>query len=599
MVEPNNTFLKIPSHPDLEAFLDELEKWRYCFAGGDAFKMKYLEKISDNETDPGFYRRRRLTPVGAFAAEGILQIADKIFQYFPQIKRLRGPQSYQDAIDGKKGGVDLKGSSMDAFMGLKVVVELLLMGKVGVYVDAPALKGQGLLSENKDSHPYLYMYRREDIVNWVEDTAGEPNEFKSVLLCDHTDAFDNFGFPADVAVRHRRIFKENGKIYEQIWDKKSGFASSDAPSDTPIREIPGLTKVPFVLFEISDSLMRRVADHQIALLNIDSLDINFLINSNHPFYVEESGLNPDEQSTTIEVGTTKGRRFPRGATAPQYINASSESLKASLDKQEQIKIDIQRLLNLTLSQVKQAPGAKATGTINPKVESKESAATGLSAISLTLEAGEQQIASHWASYSSGAESASVIYPKKYESKPDALRLQEANEIFELVGKIPSIKGQKAVVKQALITYLADKVDASEVAEICKEVDEAVVVQMDADTISKDIQGGLLSPDTGCVARLYPKEEAKKAEEYQARRAAMVVVAQTQGHAANAESQAKTGKPLQDPGARGAPELSPTTDTPQQGQREKQKGKQGQQNRQANPGGNKADRNAKPGSGTNG
>lgn len=571
-------------HPDLEAVWDEMLKWRYCFAGGNIFKERFLEKISVDELDADFVKRKRLTPVGAFAAEGICEIRDEIYQHFPMIRRQGGPKSYQEAISGQNGGVDLCGNCMDSYMGEKILLELLLMGKVGLFIDMPKTSEKGnLLSENQNRRPYVYMYTREQILNWVPDTSSENNEFKAVWLQDDQYEYDEYGFPSNAICRQRRIFRENGAVFEQIWDKEHGFQGS-----TP-RKL-GIKRVPFVLFEINDSLMRRVADHQIAHLNIESLDINFLINSNFATYLEEAEpLMPGQPATarTIKVGTTKGRQYPKGFQPPQYVNPSSETMKASIDKQEQLKIDIRRLLSLAISQIKQQTGDKAQGNINPQTSETSGTKSGFAAIGLTMQLGEQKTASYWAEWEHGVSKGdsspiTIAYPTAYDSKSTAQRIVEAKSYTELTDKTPSKTGQKEINKAAIRTLLEGKVDEKTLATIDKEIDAATIIQIDATTIASDVQGGLVDPETASIARGYPKEASQKAEDYQARRAAAIVVSQTQGHAANAPS----GN-LKNPAARGAPELAPNSDKNAQKSGEKQQAKQ-QKKQQVNPGGQKAD-----------
>jgi hypothetical protein len=54
------------------------------------------------------------------------------------LSRVGGDQSYREAVVGLNGGVDLEGSNMNRFIGQLVLPELLVTGKVGVYVDMPA-----------------------------------------------------------------------------------------------------------------------------------------------------------------------------------------------------------------------------------------------------------------------------------------------------------------------------------------------------------------------------------------------------------------------------------------------------------------------------
>ena len=574
-----STSIALPFHPSYSASEVEMTKWRYTFEGGETFRDRYLRAVLPKESLADFYKRREMTPIPGFAAEGILKIRDSLFQHFPQIRRQGGPKSYRDAIEGVSLGVDLSGNSMDTFIGSYVLLELLLMGKVGVFVDMPKLMGP-TRADNLNRRPYLYYYPRENIINWVPDTDPNSNEFESVLLKDYTFRHDKYNFPVGDNCIYRRIFKDKatGDIYEQKWHDKVGF---DHEEVTRL----GISRVPFVLLEISDSLMRRVCDHQIALMNIDSLDYNFLMKANFPFYIEEASQQ-GQDAETITAGPSKGRRYPKGSSnPPAYINPSSEPMKASLDKQEQLKVDIRRLLDLSVKMIKQTTGSNSKGTINPQVQdsSNDSMQTGMSNIGLTLETGEQKISSFWSEYEDDAKPAVVLYPRTYNTKSDSVRVEEAAKLAKLIDKTPSKTYQRAVAKEVAQTLLGGKTSSDVMDKITKEIEEAEIIQTDCETISMDVQGGLVAPDDASQARGYPKGSVKKAQEWQAQRAAAIVVAQTAGagHAANA----KPG--LNNPAARGAPDLDPTSDR-HGGQMEKKDAKtKGPKN--PNPGGSQADK----------
>jgi hypothetical protein len=102
------------------------------------------------------------------------------------IKRAGGDSSYQDAVAGLGGGVDLDGSNMNRFIGQMVLPDLLVTSKVGIYVDMPELYGQTLI-ENQGKRPYLYFYCAEEIPSWSGDYDSDGYRFTSLLLQDTGD----------------------------------------------------------------------------------------------------------------------------------------------------------------------------------------------------------------------------------------------------------------------------------------------------------------------------------------------------------------------------------------------------------------------------
>ena len=131
--------------------------------------------------------------------------------------------------------------------------------------------------------------------------------------------------------------------------------------------------------DIGDSLLKDICNHQIALLNLLSSDVNFALKANFPFYIEQRDMravgshlkqaaNPDGTATAggqtshdneITMGATRGRAYDIKANAPAFINPSSDPLKASMDLREDIAQEINRLVNLG---VESLCGERATGT---------------------------------------------------------------------------------------------------------------------------------------------------------------------------------------------------------------------------------------------
>ena len=133
----NNVAIKDIRHPDYSAMTEEWTKWRYCFDGGNAFLEEYLGTFSDRESATAFEDRKLISPIPTFAKAAILEIRNSIHQRMANISRIGGPQTYQRAIKGELNGVDLKGNSMTNFFGRYIIPELLVMGKVGIFVDMP------------------------------------------------------------------------------------------------------------------------------------------------------------------------------------------------------------------------------------------------------------------------------------------------------------------------------------------------------------------------------------------------------------------------------------------------------------------------------
>jgi hypothetical protein len=51
-----------------------------------------------------------------------------------------------------------------------------------------------------------------------------------------------------------------------------------------------LRRISFILLDIGDSMIKDIVNHQIALLNLGSSDVNYALKANFPFYVEQRDL---------------------------------------------------------------------------------------------------------------------------------------------------------------------------------------------------------------------------------------------------------------------------------------------------------------------
>lgn len=530
-------------HPVYRKNITEWSKWRCCYGGGRDFVNRYLKKFSTREPLDDFRDRKSITYPPRFAGSAIDDIKNSIYQRMADITRVGGSKTYLDAVTGSNGGVDQHGSSMNKFMGQGVLPELLVMGRVGVYIDMPTLDGP-TMAENKGKHPYLYHYTAEEIQTWSGYYVNGHYRFTSLLLKEQEEEEDEL---TGLIKGQRAVFR-----YYQLTPEGVKVQFLDAKSQ-PIEQaqvITGLKRIPFVLVEVIKSFMEDVADYQIALLNLESSDISYILKSNFPFYTEqfdpraegaftrrdtEGEDDPDLKRKEAVTGNSAGRRYPAGLDRPGFIHPSSEPLKASMDKENQIKSDIRHLLNLTLSQVEpNFASAESKGMDDRSLES------GLSALGLILQHAEAQISEIWASYMNDSPT-TITYPRTYSLKSEAERRDESKSDAELMSLVPSRTFQKEVAKKIAKNTVGHIISQEVLDKITKEVDSAKYISSDPEAIATDLDNGLVSDQTASIARGYDPDEAEKAKKDHAERIARVQKAQT---------------PITNPGARGAKDLNP-------------------------------------------
>ncbi len=520
-------------HPDYNASYDVWEKWRLTYRSGSEFIERYLSKYSIREDDTIFTSRKALTYVPAFAKSAINDVKNAIYQRTGDIVRLGGSSSYRDCILGRLNGVDLLGSSMSFFIGQYILPELLTMSRVGVYIDMPILDGPSKLDKG-NKHPYIYLYAIEDILSWSYDQSDSPNEFSSVLLRDHNFIYDpetNLPINKSTSYRHLSLIDEGVKV--QYYDL-NGVSTSSTVLNIP--------KIPFVMRDIGDSLLSDVANYQIALMNLESSDIGYILSANYPFYTEQYDPRPASEylesgnEADITVGPTQGRLYPTNTERPAFIHPSSEPLQISIQKQENIKRDIKILVNLAVS------------NLSPKMASAESKEVdnqgleaGLSYLGLVLENLEMKISEYWAMYEASSP-ATIIYPTEYQLPNPATIREEINQDLVLLETINSKTYRKELVKRIVRRSIGTKISAITLRDIDVEIETATIVAADSRTMSTDLEAGLVSLKTASLARGYPEGDVEQAKIDQAERLKRIQEAQTPANPASGA-------------ARGIPDLS--------------------------------------------
>ena len=523
--------MKISSskHPDYTLNYEDWVRFRFIVEGGTAFIEEYLESYSTREDAAAFIKRKRISTVPSFASSSIVDIKNAIFQRMNDITRINGTTQFREVNDGKLGGVDLHGATANYFIGNKVLPELLNMGKVGVYADMPVISSTSV-SETQKKHPYYYEYKVENIRNWCLAQNGEYAEFTMLLLRETALEYDeDFKLPVAEYTRYRLLTKTDAGVEVKFYDEDDNQINIDG---FPTNEayLLNIKTIPFVLFELNESLLKNIANHQIALLNLESSDIAYTLLANFPFYVEKDNkmgpghLKNDESGdgsdAEIRVGATTGRTYS-GEKAPEFIHPSPAPLMASMEKQKQLKDDIRALVNLALS------------AVQPKFASAESKAhdehgleSGLSFIGLILEHGERRLADLFAEYEGSGEVATIKYPTRYALKSDIGRIEEAKALEEMVAKVPSNKGQKEIIKLMTRKLLDTKIPQEKMQEILNEIESAKYLTSDPETLNTHIENGLVSTKTASLASGYAEGEAEKAKQDHADRLKLIQDTQT-------------------------------------------------------------------------
>lgn len=541
-------------HPSYLSDQGSWEKWRYTYRGGDDFIEKYMTKIDRQEDPLDFKSRKDMAPAPTFAKAAVNDVRNSIFQRMRDIVRRDGSESYHRAAAGLDNGVDLRGSTMNGFFGKDVLTELLVMGRCGLYVDSPTVdRPDGNLPSLADVReanfrPYIYMYQVEDILSWRLSKPEEPSEFQAVLLRDTGLDFDDTTLlPIQTFERYRLLWidQNDGLVRLQFFDDEG--ATIDMNGDITTEPfVLNLNRIPFVMPNIGDSLLRDVYRHQIALMNLTSRDVAFAYKVNFPIWAQQKDLravgdhlkhnvNPDGTAEAggqephlkeIRVGLEHGIEYDLNAQPPRFIHPSSETLISSMALQKEIKEDIRRLINLAVTNT-----AGPQQSADSKAFDNQGLEAGLSFIGLVLENAEQRVADYWASYESvevaARQIAVVKYPERYALRSDEERIQEASGLVDLIKQTPSATARKELWKTIITILLGGRISVDDMNAIVDEIDTAAFTTSDPDMIFQALEKGVVGEVTANLALGFRgEEEMVKARQDHANRLARISEAQS-------------------------------------------------------------------------
>lgn len=540
-------------HPAYTACYDKWLKWRLVYEGGDNFVDFYLKKRR-KEKASDYFNRKSVSPSPSFAKSAIQEVTNSVYMRLQDVSRRGGSKSYNDAVRGLNLGVDLNGHSMNQFIGLEVAPELLAMAKVGVFVDAPPIEGP-TLRDQRGARPYIYKYGPEDILSWSPHPA-KIGEYQALLLRECVDrCCPDSKLPLGTWTRYRHVWLgEDGVVHVKFYNESGKQVDENGDPVLAADYIIELPYVPFICEELSNSLLADVANHQIALLNMESADVEYILQATKAFYVEQQNLNtaimarrshdgeaepkPTEDDVEVKTGEIQGRIYGPNMERPGFINPSSEPLLASMKKQDALKVDIRRLIHLALS------------TVQPKMASAESKAkdsqgleAGLSHVGTVLEHLENRIAQIWADYEGDKTPAEISYPKSYSLQTDEDRQREVEKLEELRDVVPSTTFQKQISKSMVRILMGHRLSQAELSKIDSEIDSAPTINASEEALVTRHKEGLMDAELFAKITGMPPETVKKAADEHAARLARI-----------AESQSKA-RGMDNPAARGNPDES--------------------------------------------
>lgn len=521
-------------------------KWRLCYEGSDSFREAYLYPYSKREDIDDFSNRKKITYIPGHARAVINIIRNGLAVRLPDVVR-RGSGEYEQAmatdVDGFK-------SSMTTFVALDITPLLLVQGKRFVIVDAPPTKEGSTKAEDLGA-PYIYTVDAEDVLSW--SYREDENGFKAILIRLSKDVEDpNTGLVVETQTIYRFMrYLEHGEAFSgecgmdftgpgvliQTLDEEGKLLKDDNGNQCQFFEID---HIPVVEFSLVASIMAEIADHQIALLNLASTDMDFVWRGNFPLYTEMqpkktgsirprgtkrrkadenadvedplAGADPGtgRNSTQRRTGIGKGIGYAEGMDRPGFIAPETQNLTVSMQKQESIAKEIRILVDLALVSlsvraVEQSGKSKEADRIGEEA--------GLAYIGQALETGEREVAKYW-HMMSGEEGVEieVKYPESYSIATPSERREAASQLRTLHSTVRSATFQQIIDKRIAEILLKGITDPDQIAAVLKEIEEGAFLDDDkerAAVIQKDVVVKILSRGTAAELRGYGDDEAEK------------------------------------------------------------------------------------------
>jgi hypothetical protein len=490
----------------------DFKEWRYCYEGGRIFRDEYLLPFNDREDDADFERRRDLTPIPGYARKEINRVKNSLSQRFPDIMRRGGSASWRSAVHGIGRGVDLRGTSMNSFMTKHIVPDLLVIGQVGVLIEAPQVltnDPSGIPSQAdvpKNFRPYLKRYRIEEYGTPIPAPTDSPSDWQAVMLEETKRIFEDRTLVTTDETTFTFYFLDASRGNRVSIQKLDSSGTDQEPEQRT-----ELEAIPFTVFDIQDSLMRDACSYQITLLNMISADSSNAIDANFSTLTRQrGGANASAHlrgaDDEVEVGVRKGLFYESGDERPGYISQPTGPMKVSLEFRRELKEEVHELVTGVIADLGE------DGTLD----------AGLAYVGSCMNDGESRCWDHWAAYEavnpSRRQPSLVSYPDDWSLKSDQSRVEEASQKLDIMNKIPGRKAKKQAAVSAIQTLWRGKVSIKDLDAMIAEVMAAPYTTSDPDILDKVAERNLAGPQALSMGYGFEPDEYLKGQEERDRRA---------------------------------------------------------------------------------
>ena len=473
MAESQTISLVDSRHPGYLSGMTDWDKWRRTYEGGDDFRDSYLERFSTREDQADFATRKAITPVPKFAKAAINDIRNAIYQRLRDVVRKGGSEVYQEAVNGNNLGVDHRGSTMNAFLGVKVLTELLVMGRVGVFVDHPLVPADATLADvRRPARTSTSTTSKTSFPGPARSLKPRPSSRQSCSATRRCSTTSRRSCRRSRSQRYRylRIDPDTGKVHLQFYnlDKEPVDQYGQPGGEIQLE----LDRIPFVMLDIGGSLIKDVCQQQIALLNLGSSDVNYALRSNFPFYIEQKDLRA-VGAHLKHAATADGTATSGGQGAADDGHQGRRDARPGL-RQGDESAGLHQSFGRAAAGEPGIAGPARSGTsaswstwpcrawrCGPRPSRRRWTTRALKPACRTSaccwKAPSGRSPSSGPPTKSGTSSkrevATIKYPDRYSLKSDADRIKEAQDLQKLMGAVPGRKVKRELAKgivQALL-----------------------------------------------------------------------------------------------------------------------------------------------------
>lgn len=493
---------------------------RNMYEGGEDYINEVLTKFSDRELDTPFAARKRMSPSLTEFSVCIQEVCNAVTTRLHLIQRINGSLEYIRTVSGLNGGFLNTGESLDTIMVDKLLPELLITGVVGVLLDTPR-------ETSHETHPYLAIYPRETIIDWnyviqngkttlltltleeeiaVGLSAGSSKRLRHYYLNDQGTVTVLTLRPTTHPVKSIDASLPNVRVKSSV--KPVSYESMEQVDLT-------LTEIPFHVLSLPKSPGNSVYQLQMALTNLESADVGWLLAANYPIYTEQASKYgtsshlqpsgaPDGGEEVVEVGSTKGRAYS-GSIPPAFIAPPSGPIEVSMKKQEKLRQQIRSIFGKDVRPTDSSRRSTATRETDEKPME-----AGVAAIGLRLQEFEQAIARYWRLFRPTDAEIVIKYPRDWSLLSDSERYDLAEKLIDIRMDVPSPTFQKNVSKSVVKLVLGLMLDHDSMTKIFAEIDNSQGFTADPDTLIELVRTNLLSVGTADSLMGFPESEASLA-----------------------------------------------------------------------------------------